>query len=121
MLIFSNKIKNKYPNSTIVIGLHTDKSVEKYKRKPILTYQERYKVLESCKYVDEIIEFNYDMLIDRKFLKKYDADLLVHAHSKEEHKKYKQLWENIPDNFKRFDYSQGISTTEIINRILEIK
>ena len=32
-------------------------------------------------------------------------------------KKYKQLWENIPNNFERFDYSHGISTTDIINRI----
>ena len=114
---FFEKIKNKYPNSTIVIGLHTDKSVEKYKRKSILTFTERYKVLESCKYVDEILKFDCDMLIDVKFLKKYNADLLVHAHSPKEHEKYKQLWKNIPDNFERFDYSQGISTTDIINRI----
>ena len=113
------RIKNKYPNSTMVIALHTDESVQKYKRKPILTYQERYKVLESCKYVDEIIEFDCDMTIDEIFLKKYDVDLLIHAHPKEEHEKYKQLWKNIPNNFERFDYSQGISTTDIINRILE--
>ena len=97
--------------------LITEDSVEKYKRKPILTYQERYKVLESCKYVEEIIEFDCDMTIDEIFLKKYDVDLLIHAHPKEEHEKYKRLWKNIPNNFERFDYSQGISTTDIINRI----
>ena len=114
---FLERIKNKYPNSTIIIGLHTDESVQKYKRKPILTFTERYKILKSCKYIDEIIKFDCEMTIDKNFLKKYDADLLVHAHPKEEHEKYKQLWENIPNNFERFDYSQGISTTDIINRI----
>ena len=114
---FLERIKNKYPNSTIIIGLHTDESVQKYKRKPIMTFTERYKVLKSCKYVDKIVEFDCEMTIDKNFLKKTNIDLLVHAHPKEEHEKYKQLWENIPNNFERFDYSQGISTTEIINRI----
>ena len=62
-------------------------------------------------------------LENKNFLKKTNIDLLVHAHPKEEHEKYKQLWENIPNNFERFDYSQGISTTDIINiiKILNIK
>ena len=118
--LFKN-IKKKYPDSKITIGLHTDNSVSKYKRIPILTYEERYKIIESCKYVDTIIEFDCEMIIDNNFLKKNRIDLVAHAHDNtpEENEKYKQLWENIPNNFERFDYTEGISTTEIINRILE--
>jgi cytidyltransferase-like protein len=114
-------IKKKYHDSRIIIGLHTDISVSKYKRIPILTYVERYKIIESCKYVDTIIEFDSEITIDNNYLKNNRIDLVVHAHDNtpEENKKYKQLWENIPNNFERFDYTEGISTTEIINRILE--
>ena len=111
------KIKEEYPNSIIVIGLHTNESVVKYKRNPILNYDERYRIIESCRYVDEIIEFDCEIIVNDSYLKKYNLDLLIHAHSKSEDEKYQQLFINIADKFVRFDYTNGISTTEIINRI----
>lgn len=118
--LFKN-IKTKYPDSNIIIGLHTDLSVSKYKRIPILTYNERYKIIESCKYVCTIIEFDSETTIDNNYLKKNRIDLVVHAHNNtpEENEKYKQLWKNIPNQFERFDYTKDISTTQIINRILK--
>lgn len=40
------------------ISLNTDEFATRYKRKPVLTFEERFKVLESCKYVTEVIR-NY--------------------------------------------------------------
>jgi ethanolamine-phosphate cytidylyltransferase len=120
-LILLKNIKTKYNNCNIIIGLHTNESVKKYKRLPILNYVERYKVLEACKYVDEIIEFDCETIINSEYLIKYNLDLVIHAHHKHEDDKYKQLWVNIPNNFERFDYTEGISTTEILKRISERK
>ena len=51
-----NQIKNVYDlGYDVVIGIHSDETVESYKRKPILTMDERIKVIESCKYVSSII------------------------------------------------------------------
>jgi glycerol-3-phosphate cytidylyltransferase len=43
----------------LVIGLHEDPSIErKEKIKPILTYNERFSILSSIKYIDEIKKYN---------------------------------------------------------------
>jgi len=39
----------------IVAGIISDKDVESYKRVPILKMEERAFMVESCKYVDEVI------------------------------------------------------------------
>ena len=85
---FLERIMNKYPNSTIIIGLISDKYVESYKRKPIMTYLERYKVLKSCKYVDEIVEYN----LEKNFMEKNNIDFLIHANYPEENNKYIKLF-----------------------------
>ena len=45
--------------------------------------------------------------------------MVIHAHSKEEEGKYNFMYsECVKENkFMRIDYQEGISTTEIINRI----
>lgn len=40
----------------VVVGLNTDKFAEKYKRRPVMSYEERKELLEACEYVDEIVE-----------------------------------------------------------------
>jgi cytidyltransferase-like protein len=52
-------IKNIYlhkkEGDLVYIGIHNDVDVESYKRIPVLTMEERIKILESCKYIDKII------------------------------------------------------------------
>ena len=51
--IYDTYIKN--TNNKLVVGVHNDKTVESYKRKPILTMDERIKVISTCKYIYKII------------------------------------------------------------------
>ena len=113
---FLKEIRKKYPKENIIIGLITDDVCASYKRKPIMNYDERKIVLESCKYVDKVINFS-KLEITMDFLKKNNLDLVVHAHNKEEHEKYSIFWKNIQNNFVRMDYNNGISTTDIIKRV----
>ena len=110
-------IKIKYHNCKILIGLHTDESIKKYKRTPILTFEERYKIISSCKYVHDIISFDCEVKIDQNFLTSNNIDFLVHG-EESNMEKYKQLHENIGDKFITFPYTKGISTSEIIKRII---
>ena len=99
----------------LVVGLMSDKDVESYKRKPILTLEERLKVVDACKYVDKVVEG--PLSITEKFLKKHKIDYVVHAHDKGD-TSYDIFYKNIPkEKFIRLDYTGGISTTDIINRI----
>lgn len=41
----------------VVVALNTDEFIFKYKKKkPILSFQQRKDVLDSCRYVDEVVE-----------------------------------------------------------------
>lgn len=115
-----NLIKNIYDlGYTIIIGVHSDETVESYKRKPILTMDERVKVIESCKYVSSIIK-DAPLIITEEYLNKHNIDMVFHAHPLEEDLKYKKMYEipNKLNKFKRIEYCNKISTTEIINRII---
>jgi cytidyltransferase-like protein len=63
----------------IYIGIHNDETVESYKRKPILTMDERIKVLENVKYIDKIIP-NAPLKITADFLEyiKYLFRIIEH-------------------------------------------
>ncbi|MFT5115462.1 MAG: cytidyltransferase-like protein [Parasphingorhabdus sp.] len=39
----------------LIVGLCSDRDVERYKRKPILTLAERTEVVTACKYVHQLI------------------------------------------------------------------
>ena len=62
----------------LIVGVHSDEDVAKYKRTPILTMHERAEVIEACKYVDEIILYapvgvTKELIVDNKI------DLVLHG------------------------------------------
>ena len=111
---FLKKIRDQYPNDTIIVGLIPDDYVNTYKRIPVITYDKRNTVLSSCKYVDVIKMYK----MESNFLEINNIDFLVHANNEDETEKYLKIFNINKENFIRFDYSEGISTTDIINRIL---
>ena len=55
----------------LIVGVHSNKSVESYKRTPIMNMDERIKVIEACKYVDEIVR-EAPTVITEEYIKKYN-------------------------------------------------
>lgn len=114
---FLKKAKNL--GDFLIVGVHNDVIVKDYKRLPIMRMDERIEVIESCKYVDKIIP-NAPLIITKEFIETNNIDIVCHAHSEEEEEKYNFMYK-IPYElgiFKRFDYVNTISTTDIINKIL---
>lgn len=101
----------------LIVGLHSDEDVAKYKRIPVLTMKERSKVVESCKYVDEVI-LGAPLETTDEFMDQHHIDIYIHAHYEHENATYAFLTKNIKSHqFIRVDYTDGISTTELIKRI----
>lgn len=48
------KAKEYRKNSVLIVGIISDKNAE-YKRKPIFNDEDRYLIINSIKYVDEVI------------------------------------------------------------------
>ena len=99
----------------LIVGIHSDKDVESYKRKPILSFEERVKVVQACKYVDKVIP-NAPLFITHSFLQKHSIGKVVTT----ERSNDELQWYKIPAMLQilvQIPYSDGISTTEIIKRI----
>ena len=101
----------------LIAGIHSDETVQNYKRSPIMTMEKRISVVASCRYVDEVIP-NAPLIIDLKWIKKHNIHLVVHGDDFSED--LLQLCYKIPIEmgiFKKVPYTPGISTTDIINRL----
>ena len=61
----------------LLIGLMTDEAVATYKRFPILSYEERRKIIENIKGVSEIVEQTTLSYVPN--LLKYKPDIVVHG------------------------------------------
>jgi len=114
-----NMLKNaKAMGDRLVVGIHSNETIRSYKRDPIMNMDERIKVVEACKYVDEVIP-DAPLVITEEYLKKHNINLVIHGHSEEENEKYNFMYK-VPYElgiFKRVSYTEGISTTEIIQRL----
>jgi len=97
------------------VGIHNDNDVDKYKRIPVLNMEERIKVVESCKYVDEVIP-NAPLHVTQEFLDSHNIERVVHANDISL-QSIQDMYGDIFDKLLFVPYTIGISTTEIIKRV----
>jgi len=103
----------------LLVGIHSDDVLVPYKRRPILTMEERIAVVASCRYVDEVLP-NAPLIIDRAWIEKHDIHLVVHGDDFPREKL--EYYYKVPMEmglFRTVSYTHGISTSEIVRRILE--
>lgn len=114
------KAKNSFKNTYLIVGIISDKDAEGYKRKPIITENDRYEIIKNLKLVDEIIE-NSPLIIDLEFIDNNKIDLIVHGFSNDADFEKQKDFFTLPlklGKFKRIEYYKPLSTTDIINRII---
>ena len=104
----------------LIVGIHSAKVVEGYKRPPIMSMQERIDTVSSCRYVDEVLP-NAPLTIDQKWISVHNIDLVVHGDDFSD--EMKKMCDKTPIDlgiFRLVSYTPGVSTTEIIKRIKNI-
>lgn len=115
------KIKSLYENVYLIVGIIGDKAATGYKRQPIYNQEMRQILIESCKYVDQVL-IDPPLIVTEKFIKEYKIDYVVHGFAnKSDLEKQKDFFE-VPlklDKMLTVEYNHGISTTDIINKIKE--
>eukprot|EP00210_Caulerpa_lentillifera_P001076 g1038.t1 len=113
--------KKLFPNTTLVVGCSSDKLTKKYKGKTVYNENERYESLRHCKWVDEIIR-DAPWVIDSAFIEKHKIDFV--AHDDLPYSDATGQSDDIYDfvkkegKFRAIQRTEGISTTEIILRII---
>ena len=104
----------------LIVGIHSDKVVEGYKRPPIMSMLERIDTVSSCRYVDEVVP-DAPLTIDQKWISAHNIDLVVHGDDFSD--EMKNICYKTPIElgiFRLVSYTPGVSTTEIIKRIKNI-
>jgi ethanolamine-phosphate cytidylyltransferase/choline-phosphate cytidylyltransferase len=104
----------------LLVGIHADAVLVSYKKgKPILTMEERVASAAGCRYVDEVLP-DAPFVIDEAWIEKHDIQLVVHG---DDFSQGQTLdFYKVPIEmgiFRTVPYTKGISTTEIIRRILD--
>lgn len=102
----------------LYVGILSDEECKNYKRNPVLTSDERFKNVISSYDVDRVFK-NVPNVVTKEFIKKYNIDIVAHAHKEEENNKYYYQYKDPikMNKFVRLTYTSSISTTDIINRI----
>ena len=101
----------------LLVGIYADDVLESYKRRPILTMEERAASVAGCRYVDEVL-LNAPLIVDTDWIGKYDIHLVVHGD--EFTQEQLEYYYKVPIQmgiFRTVPYTPGISTSEIIRRI----
>ena len=110
--------KAKKLGDKLIVGIHSNETIESYKRTPVCTMEERIELVKSVKWVDEVIE-NAPLFITEEYIKKHNIDIIAIPSNRTKEEIQKMCIIPYNKNMLRFiDYTEDISTTKIIERIV---
>lgn len=102
----------------LIVGVLADDVVEGYKRRPVISLENRVKMIESCKYVDEVIIAPPLRLTD-EMIDAFGIKFVVHGDDFNKDLLEDQYGVSLRRGiFRTVPYAAGISTTQIIQGII---
>ena len=99
----------------VVVGIHNDATIESYKRRPIMSMTERCRMISYHPLVDHVVR-DAPLSPSLEYLAVYAVRLVcIGPRSDAE---MQLMYGHIPASMlKRIPYTDGVSTTDIINRV----
>lgn len=101
----------------LIVGIMSDEETAKHKRLPIMNLQERTTAVSACTYVSEVIPGAPWDSVPEELIKKYNIHVVAHS---AEYDKPEDTYYKIPRDMgitKVLPRTEGMSTSELINRI----
>lgn len=114
--------KRSFPNTHLIVGCCNDEITHKFKGKTVMTESERYESLRHCKWVDEVVP-DAPWVLSEEFLDKHRIDYV--AHDSLPYADASGAANDVYDfvksigKFKETQRTEGISTSDIIMRIVK--
>lgn len=114
--IHERLVKN--TNNKFYVGIHNNIDIQIYKRHPVLTMEERIKILNYFPLIDKIIS-NAPVSLNEEYIKSHKINILCipNNRTEEEIKLMYQIPIKLGIKIEKFNYCQEISTSDIIKRI----
>jgi glycerol-3-phosphate cytidylyltransferase-like family protein len=101
----------------LIVGIHDDDTIVSYKRTPIMTMEERCRMIKYHTRVKRVIP-NAPLKVTTEYLQQYNVNALFTGTRPMEEL---EMMYNIPSNMiHMIPYTEGISTTDLINRVLKL-
>ncbi|XP_043858354.1 ethanolamine-phosphate cytidylyltransferase isoform X1 [Dromiciops gliroides] len=103
----------------LVVGVHNDEEIAKHKGPPVFTQEERYKMVQAIKWVDEIVAgAPYVTVLET--LDKYNCDFCVHGNDITLTVDGRDTYEEVKKagRYRECKRTQGVSTTDLVGRML---
>ena len=114
-----NVIKRARELGKVVVGLVTDEALAKYKRVPLLNFEQRKTVVENIIGVDRVIPQGVDGPVE--VIRKLKPDYFVHGSDWRDSPR-RHIREKVVNELKEYggilvepEYTHGISSTHILN------
>jgi len=108
-----------FPSVYLMVGVCNDALTYKMKGRTVMNEVERYEAVRHCRYVDELVQ-DAPWSLDAEFLKKHKIDFVAHDDlpygAGSEDDIYK--WIKDAGRFVATERTEGISTTDVITRII---
>mmetsp|Transcript_50429 Transcript_50429/g.58277 ORF Transcript_50429/g.58277 Transcript_50429/m.58277 type:complete len:433 (-) Transcript_50429:1513-2811(-) len=108
--------------TTLVVGINSDESITECKAAPLMNNEERLAMVQSCKFVDEVVE-NIPYIMNKDYIdwifKTYNVDFIIHGDDpcivdgRDVYETAKQA-----GKFRSIPRTEGVSTTDILGRML---
>eukprot|EP00866_Antonospora_locustae_P002365 jgi/Antlo1/2365/198 len=103
----------------VVLALHSNASILHNKGLPVMEDIERYEVARSCRWATELVE-DAPFVTDMEIVRKYGCSMVFHSddtvNDADGNDCYREA--RAHDIYGEFERTQGISTTEIVGRML---
>lgn len=101
----------------LVVGVHSDETVESYKRRPVMTMDERVAVVAACRYVDEVVA-DAPLSLTPEFLSAHRIDLVVHGDDLDNATAARMYAVPMAMGiYRTVPYTSGVSTSDVLERL----
>ncbi|CAH1793347.1 unnamed protein product [Owenia fusiformis] len=103
----------------LIVGVHSDEEITKHKGPPVFNERERYKMVRAIKWVDEIVE-DAPYITAVETLEENNCDFCAHGDDVTLSADGKDTYHIVKDagKFQMFPRTQGVSTTDLVGRML---
>lgn len=103
----------------LICGVHSDAEIEKNKGPPVMTEEERYTMVESCKWVDEVVR-DAPYVTTLETLDQYECDFSVHGDDITTDADGNDTYQIVKDagRYRECKRTTGVSTTDLVGRML---